>query len=214
MTTPRPARIERAAFCDTLSLLGPDQPTLCSPWTTKDLAAHVVIRERRPDAAAGITLPFLADHTASVLAKTASSTSFDELTDLIRRPPWYSLAALGPTDNATNTAEFFLHTEDARRAQPDWSPRALMPSVAAALRGQMRFMSKLRLRKYPAFLKINITGYETPIITGDSNGPALTLSGDVGELTLFLSGRQRVSLAVVEGPEDAAAALRTADFGL
>src|SRR5690606_1471098 len=39
---------ERAALCDLLSRLGPDQPTLCEGWTTRDLAAHLLLRERRP----------------------------------------------------------------------------------------------------------------------------------------------------------------------
>ena len=33
---------------------GPDGPTLCEGWQTRDLAAHLVLRERRPDAAAGV----------------------------------------------------------------------------------------------------------------------------------------------------------------
>ncbi len=37
--------------------VGPDAPTLCGDWTTRDLAAHLVLRERRPDAAAGILIP-------------------------------------------------------------------------------------------------------------------------------------------------------------
>jgi len=37
-----------------LDKTGPDAPTLCSGWTTGDLAAHLVLREHRPDAAAGV----------------------------------------------------------------------------------------------------------------------------------------------------------------
>ncbi|MEV4089519.1 maleylpyruvate isomerase N-terminal domain-containing protein, partial [Nonomuraea fuscirosea] len=40
------ARGERAALCDLLDRLGPDEPTLCAGWTTADLAAHLAIRER------------------------------------------------------------------------------------------------------------------------------------------------------------------------
>ena len=48
---PSPARAERAALCDLFLEVGPDAPTLCGAWTTRDLAAHLVVRERRPDAA-------------------------------------------------------------------------------------------------------------------------------------------------------------------
>lgn len=50
-------RKERQALCDTLASLGPDAPTLCEGWTTADLAAHLMVREREPLAAAGIVLP-------------------------------------------------------------------------------------------------------------------------------------------------------------
>nr|BFE88977.1 hypothetical protein GCM10020093_115780 [Planobispora longispora] len=50
------ARAERAALSDLFARLGPDAPTLCEGWTTFDLAAHLVLRERRLDAAPGIAL--------------------------------------------------------------------------------------------------------------------------------------------------------------
>ena len=201
-------------FCDVLSQLGPDQPTLCPPWTTKDLAAHIVIRERRPDAAIGITLPFLASHTASVQAATASTKSFEQLIALIKSPPWYSLAAFGPTDDATNTAEFFIHTEDARRAQPTFQPRALDPAVARVLTGQLKVVGRLRLRQFPGKITINLSGFAAPIVTGSSDGPDVAITGDVGEITLFLSGRQRVSQVELAGPDDLTERLRRAHFRL
>ena len=42
---------ERAALVRTLRDAGPEAPTLCEGWATKDLVAHMVVRERRPDAA-------------------------------------------------------------------------------------------------------------------------------------------------------------------
>ncbi len=48
------SREERRALCALLDETGPDAPTLCEGWTTGDLAAHLVLRERRPDAAAGV----------------------------------------------------------------------------------------------------------------------------------------------------------------
>ena len=49
------ARRERISLCDTFTRTGPDAPTLCSPWTTADLAAHLVIRDRRPDLYGALT---------------------------------------------------------------------------------------------------------------------------------------------------------------
>ncbi|MCW2608081.1 MAG: hypothetical protein JWO60_2774, partial [Frankiales bacterium] len=42
------AAAERAALLDLLAASGPDAPTLCPGWTTHDLAAHLVVRERQP----------------------------------------------------------------------------------------------------------------------------------------------------------------------
>jgi hypothetical protein len=41
---------ERLALAALLDQTGPDAPTLCAGWQTRDLAAHVMLRERRPDA--------------------------------------------------------------------------------------------------------------------------------------------------------------------
>ena len=41
------AQRERAALITTMRDVGPDHPTLCGQWSTRDLAAHLVVRERR-----------------------------------------------------------------------------------------------------------------------------------------------------------------------
>ena len=53
------AAAERAALLDLLERLGPDAPTLCEGWATHDLAAHLVVRERRPVAGPGYVFPAL-----------------------------------------------------------------------------------------------------------------------------------------------------------
>src|SRR5262249_33102419 len=60
------ARDERTALCALLGETGPGAPTLCEGWRTGDLAAHLVMRERRPDAAAGLLGGPLAGHTRRV----------------------------------------------------------------------------------------------------------------------------------------------------
>lgn len=50
------ARSERSALADLLEQVGPAQPTLCAGWDTEDLLAHLLVRERRPDAAAGMLI--------------------------------------------------------------------------------------------------------------------------------------------------------------
>ena len=67
------AQRERLLLADLLERSGPDDPTLCEGWTTRDLAAHVVVRERRGDAAAGLVIPRLADRLERVSRSTPPS---------------------------------------------------------------------------------------------------------------------------------------------
>src|ERR1700710_2758128 len=62
------AQTERAALADLFTERGPDQPTLCEGWDTGDLLAHLLVRERRIDAAAGVMIKPLAGWTARVSA--------------------------------------------------------------------------------------------------------------------------------------------------
>jgi uncharacterized protein (TIGR03085 family) len=136
------ARRERSALAQLLADLGPDQPTLCTGWTTGDLAAHLVIRDRRPDAAAGAMISALAEHGERVRSAQRSQPYASTLT-LLRTPPWWSPASHPPLESLTNSGEFFIHHEDVRRAQPAWEPRDLAAEDAALLWGQARFRARM-----------------------------------------------------------------------
>ncbi|HET6212215.1 MAG TPA: TIGR03085 family metal-binding protein [Micromonosporaceae bacterium] len=212
MTALRPARAEREALADLMVQLGPDAPTLCTGWTTRDLAAHLVVRERRPDAAPGILLNPLRDRMERVRAGTARAEPYDTLIEKLRNPPWWSMSAVAPIDVGINTAEFFVHHEDVRRAQPDWTPRELPPATESALWSRAKAMGKLGLRRFPATVVLHSPGYgETKAGRG---GPEVRLSGPPGELLLFCFGRQRAAQVNVVGPDDLVDRLRTARLGL
>jgi uncharacterized protein (TIGR03085 family) len=84
------AQRERAALVETMRTVGPDASTLCGDWTTRDLAAHLVVRESRLDATAGVAVPFFAGYTAKVQRQVTESTEWDELLDKIASgPPLY-----------------------------------------------------------------------------------------------------------------------------
>ena len=117
------AKQERDGICDTLLELGPDEPTLCVGWTTRDMIAHLVLRERRPDAAVGILVRPFAGHTSNVMAEVAKQP-FHELVATFRSgPPWWSVFAIPGVGDRANMFELYVHHEDVRRAQPDWQPR-------------------------------------------------------------------------------------------
>src|SRR5260370_9920435 len=82
------ARDERFALCTLLDETGPAAPTLCKGWATLDLAAHLVLREHRMDAGAGILGGPLARYTRRVQRKLAGPTPYPRLGETPRnRPP-------------------------------------------------------------------------------------------------------------------------------
>jgi uncharacterized protein (TIGR03085 family) len=200
------AQEERATLCDLFEALGPEAPTLCAGWTTRDLAAHLVVRERRPDSGPGLVWPPLSGYTDRVRGTVRDQRTWPELVERVRNGP---PALLKPFDAAMNTVEFFIHVEDVRRAQPEWEPRALGPSLAEALwkRVGPRGMAKA----VEATVEVTAPGRE-PKVAG--TGPRLVVSGDPGELTLFGAGRQAAARVEMAGPNDLAERLRTASLGI
>ncbi|MCU0260323.1 MAG: TIGR03085 family metal-binding protein [Ilumatobacteraceae bacterium] len=215
MTTP--ARLERQRLCDLMLEVGPDAPTLCGDWTTRDLAAHLVVRERRPDAAAGIVVKRLAGRTEAVQAKVASQP-WDQLVDSVRSgPPKLSPTRVDAVDVAVNTIEFFVHHEDVRRAADGWVPRDLDEPLVRDLHRALSRMARLLARQSPTGLVAEPTDVVDPPlapITVKEAEPSVTLRGPVGELVLFLYGRQEQAEVRLDGPDDAVAMVRAASFGV
>jgi uncharacterized protein (TIGR03085 family) len=204
------AQRERSALVNTFRQVGPDAPTLCAGWNTRDLAAHLVVRERRLDATPGITLPFLAGYTAKVQDKVASSTSWDDLVEKVSSgPPIYSVFKI--LDPVANLGEMFIHHEDVRRAVDGWQPRVLDASIAAPLRRQLGLMSRLMLRKLPAEVVLQTPTGERIARVG--RGDAVTVTGEPQELLLFVAGRDAVRVEF-DGDPHAIAAVRSAPRGL
>jgi uncharacterized protein (TIGR03085 family) len=207
------AQRERSALVSTFRQVGPDAPTLCAGWTTRDLAAHLVVRERRLDATAGVVVPFLAGYTEKVQNNVTQSHSWDELVDLVASgPPIYSPFKL--LDPVANLGEMFIHHEDVRRAVDGWQPRVLDASIAAPLRRQLGLMSRLMLSRLPGQVELRTPAGERIARVGrgpDAN--AVTLTGEPQELLLFVSGRDAVRVEF-DGDAAAVAAVRAAPRGL
>src|SRR5262245_31910880 len=105
------AQRERAALVETMRSVGPDAPTLCGDWTTRDLAAHLVVREGRLDATPGIVIPFLAGYTDKVQRQVASGADWDDLLDKIASGP-PTLSPFKLLDPVANMGEMYIHHED------------------------------------------------------------------------------------------------------
>ena len=192
-----PASLNRNAqtLCDLFVERGPDAPTLCEGWLTADLAAHLVVRERRPDSGPGLVWPPLAGYTDKVRRAVRDRTPWEKLVETVRRGP---PLLLRPFDGPMNTVEFFIHVEDVRRAQDGWEPRPISPELADAL--WARVGPGGMAKKVPATIVITSPGRADK---ERGTGPRLTLAGDPGELTMFGAGRQGAARVEISGDASA-----------
>lgn len=206
------ARAERAALCDLFHQLGPDAPTLCAGWTTYDLVAHLVLRERRLDANPGIALKPLAGYTASVQDGLKARHSFAELVRTAREPG--GLYGLLPRlDEAVNTMEYLVHHEDVRRAQPSWEPRELPEDLDDYLWKRLNGMARLMLRKSPVGVVLHRLGGGVAI-GGAKDGAKVEVTGMATELLLFCFGRQAHARVDLSGDEGSIGRLMHASLGV
>ncbi|MFE9254591.1 TIGR03085 family metal-binding protein [Streptomyces sp. NPDC006879] len=206
------AKRERLLLADLLESAGPDAPTLCEGWRTRELAAHVVVRERRPDAAGGLLLKILKDRLDAAMAEYAAKP-YEELLQLIRTgPPKASVYALKQIDEAANAVEFYVHAEDVRRAQPDWSPREVDPVFADALWSRLERLARITARRAPVGLVLRRPNGQT--VVAHKGTPVVTVTGEPGELTMFLFGRQDCAQVELEGEKEAIARITGTKFGI
>ncbi len=205
------ARRERAALADLLLATGPDAPTLCAGWTTRDLAAHLVVRDRRPDAMAGILVPPLAGHGEHVRKQTARRP-YEQVVGEVRNPPWWSPVSNPLVHETANTLEYFIHHEDVRRGVPGWTPRALSTGEQKALWKAVRVTARIGLRRLGVPVLLRSAGFGELTVGGDD--PSATLIGEPGELVMFVAGRQRAANVTIEAPAETAQRLRTARLGM
>jgi uncharacterized protein (TIGR03085 family) len=205
------ARDERAALCALLEKTGPAAPTLCEGWRTLDLAAHLVLREHHPAAAAGLVISPLARRTERVQRTLMERIPFSQLIATIRNgPPRLSVYRIPGFDERANTAEFFVHHEDVRRAASGWEPRDLPPGLANLLWQQLR-LARLLLRKAPVGVELarddvgGSPGPERVRITAKARAPVVTVTGPPAELLLWVMGRTSAARVRMDGS--------TADIG-
>ena len=206
MTATNLAQPERTTLCDLFVERGPDAPTLCEGWRTVDLAAHLVVRERRPDSGPGLVWPPLAGYTDKVRRAVRDRTPWEKLVETVRRGP---PLLLRPFDGPMNTVEFFIHVEDVRRAQDGWEPRPISAELADAL--WARVGPGGMAKKVPATVVITSPGRADK---ERGTGPRLTLAGDPGELIMFGAGRQGAARVEISGDAALAEQLRAASLGV
>jgi uncharacterized protein (TIGR03085 family) len=202
---------ERAELCHLFADVGPDAPTLCAGWTTRDLAAHLLVRERRPWAALGVIAAPMARLTESAMRDYARRP-WPELVALVRHgPPIWSLYALPKMDDLLNGLEYFVHHEDVRRAAAGWTARALPDWAEAKLWRGLSVTAKFTMRRSPVGVTLvdPATGDRLVPVAGT---PSVTLRGAPSELLLYAYGRDSVAVVEIEGDDAAVRAFTSQTF--
>jgi uncharacterized protein (TIGR03085 family) len=205
---PSHSAAERAALADALTSAGPHRPTLCDGWTTTELAAHLVARERRPDSALAALVPALSGWSGRVQAKYARRP-YAELVRAIRTgPPRTSPMAIPGADARINLVEHFVHCEDVRRAGPGWTPRDLPAARQDALWATLLVIGRLNFRKSPVSVTLRTPDGRSKQVITRAGAEGIELVGEPAELTLYSSGRKDQAQVQLEGPDDAVTAFR------
>jgi uncharacterized protein (TIGR03085 family) len=211
---------ERTALCALFDETGPDAPTLCEGWRTADLAAHLVLRERRPDAAAGLMGGPLAAHTRRVNEMLAARVPFPRLVELIRSgPPPLSIYRIPGMDARLNLVEYFVHHEDVRRGADGWQPRELKDGLTDALWRRL-LASKLLFRRSPVGVELarddlaTDAGQRQVRMTARARTPVVTVTGHPAELMMWALGRTGAARVRLDGSTDAVRQLGTARRGM
>lgn len=201
---------ERAALTDLFESVGPDAPTLCEGWDTRDLAAHLHLRESSL-LAIGIMLKPLAGAMERRQREMASG-DWHTLVGRVRQPPRWSPSSVSAIDAKVNAAEYFVHHEDVRRAQPEWEPREISESDEKALWSILSAMGKQLYGKsrVPVVLR-RPDGAELVVKPGH---PAVIVSGPVSELVMHAYGRTEHARVEIEGPDDLVAQFAETSMGV
>ncbi len=201
MSASSPAQRERHELAELLLETGPDAATLCEGWTTRDLAAHLVVRESRPDAAPGILFSPLAGWTDRVQQAVASQP-FPELVRKVRTgPPTLSVFSLPGADSAANLVEYFVHHEDVRRGAEGWAPRDLPADLSDGLWRRLSGMARLLFRRVPCGVVLERTDGSGETVTAKKGTSRVILRGTAGELVLRAYGRTAAHVDLAGDPE-------------
>ncbi len=175
------AQDQRALLCDLFLELGPFAPTLDEGWKTQDLAAHLWIREHKPQAMLGVLVEKYESLTERIQMDALHTHGFVGLVEQLRKPP----LLLRPMDSVMNGAEFFIHHMDVLRAND--RDQTLSPEHEESLRAPLKMFAKKIAKTFGDRLVLD-TNDGKQLELGRGTTPVHVI-GKPSELVLFVSGR-------------------------
>lgn len=203
------AHVFRLALADALTQAGPDARTLCTGWTTADLAAHLYVRENDPLSLPGIAgLPGPAGPAAQRLTtrsmeRALTHHGYQGVVDLFRAGPRpWSVWRAPQLDRIGNALEYFVHLHDVTDAVPHGgndpvgSDRGLSQRLRDELWHRMPPLATMLLRGSPAGVQLERLDAPHPSrIIARRGLPIVTARGSAPQLALWMFGRHaRVEL--------------------
>lgn len=213
MTGPLFDTVERAQLSDLFDELGPGAPTLLAPWTTRDMAAHLVLRERDYLAGPGLVLPGAWGRLAERRRTALAQKDFTWLVGAFRSGPPPGFFRIRWVRAFPSLNELFVHHEDVRRANGR-GPRAHEQAMDKALwRNISRAPWFLTRRLRGAGLELQWAG-TAKTVRARRGEPTARIAGPPGEVLLYLFGRQGAAQVEVSGPAAAVEAVQRARFGM
>lgn len=197
-----PVRRVRANLVEALRAADPDAPTLCEGWSARHIAAHVLLRERRPWTMAPTMVPRLSYRTENLVQAYAGERGdrarYEQLIDDFENGPSrfspYSWAG-----TYVNLLEYAVHAEDVRRGLPGWSELDFDAETIDAIWSQFKRGASLMMRRrsLPSGAVphgLIMVADEGPRAVVRSGFPRTVLRGPMMDLVIYAFGRDEVTL--------------------
>jgi uncharacterized protein (TIGR03085 family) len=211
MPNPLDAR-ERAQLCLRFEELGADAPTLCEGWTTADLAAHLVIRERNPVAAPGI---LLGDKVAPLgrlterAMRSEKAKGYDRVVERVRSGPPLGPFRIPGLRTQINLVEYAVHHEDVRRAN-GMAPRTGIDDLQDELWTLFVRLARFALRGVPDGVGVEVVRPGGARRVVKQGARRVQVTGEPLELLLWAYGRGAHAEVAFDGDPADADAVRAA----
>jgi uncharacterized protein (TIGR03085 family) len=205
---------ERTDLVETLRAAGAGAPTLIPDWTTSQLAAHLVLRERSFAELAGrVPVDRFQDFAQRRLDRYVAGEQYEQIVGAFGAgPPWWSPMAVRSVREALNLLEYVVHHEDVRRAAESWQPRELPDERERAVWSRLRVGARMTMRSVPIPVRLTWPGHDEAAV--GRGGPRVTVTGDPVELAMLAFGRQRVARVEFQGNDDDIAIVRDATISV
>jgi uncharacterized protein (TIGR03085 family) len=123
-----------------------------------------------------------------------AGTRYADLVARVRSgPPRWLPTAWPPVAAVVDTAEYAIHHEDVRRAQPGWAPRELPREAQDLLWGNVVFFGRAAVGRVPGALVLRRSDAPGVQRRYGSGTPETVVEGEPLELLLWASGREDVA---------------------